>query len=1824
MSRRDELENTVQLSPKWAPPSPVQTSSSPPLTLTTLKVPKLESTVKSSPETINPQEEGEHVVQDVEMVQKPVGVVQQPADVVQQPVEMVPKPAEMVQQPAEMVQQPVEMVQQPVGILSSELPLIGPWPLSRLANMPSQKDNITEQLEVTLRQKCCKFLTYISHNLNLGREATSLACAYIHAYFTDVSFFHYADARKYDVVMAALHLAAKVAEDQHSAYSVFCEGWKLLCRDSAIPAKDSVIARDRCNVIIRTEFELLEVLGFRLEFKDCMLYMELVVSAFWPPDKLLRENQLVGKYIFFVCGHSTWSWVILFYHPAVIALACLKIAVGEIHDVKHKYPGISIELPKNWLERFETSITEETIDQIAAAILRVEGHTPCHLSHTYPSSIPAPSPTPYHMYSPKFTPMRSPPAMSPATQASVATPVGSRGSGKRGLESPQFRMEHHPSPVVIGGQKSARELLKAYKSRNNEFSSPHAPKVPPATGERSDVLCDLFIGNIHPDTKQQDIYKAFTGVEKVLSAKVFRDNNRVAKYAFVSFQDEETRRRALEHHKRENIKIKGKVCVVDLPRQPRERHERGDADRRRPPKRERSRERGEIDRKNVDRDRDWIQNRPRDRPQRERDRDHRERDRDHRDLRESDHRERERDEQDAFGIWVGEFPKHVDEQHLERIFADYGEVINTKIIFNRDHIPYGFVDFKTTAARDAALQAHVAVEGQALKIRRKNLHHGPHDGTQPAVRRPRQENPHVSFAIKIAGVPLNTLSVEKLIRLCIAFGPVTCVRIDLNKSNHEDDVACVHFRDQATQHLAMNDGIKINGRQARVTHYPCRAGPGHRWPVLLAPVPPSVNDVDIWSFLQTYYSNVVVTNIMFDEQYKPHCMVIFNEESNQKGMLTNCPTVKGHTIRSHYPRPRAIRVRRQKLGGDHRESSAGRRSRSKATGDAAGGVGEAKPGSAAAGQSKKYYSRDNAPFLQVEQLAPSVAEKDLKTAFDRFNLCYCQVVTDKNGISTRRGFLEFSDVESRDRALKQMNGVALKASKIMLKTTKPPSPWPPVAKASDGSGGRGGGRKRKLGGKDGGPDAKRAKVEHISKRLRRLYIVIDLPKDQSDFAIPEDEFFSKLLALLGPGLPISHPQYYGKFCFATFDTFLQAETAMGKLMGKEINGFPLKPRFLLQTKESRKTYVGVSAIYVAKLPPNATKDKIREKFGNYGKITSCKLFQKSHCAVVCYEETSAANQALCILNGIQFMGHKIQVTPKEGSNRKAPAKAPPATKQVSAPVPANGTATGAQAPSESQVVSTRGQVFQTFKNKKMKYAGRKKFNKKFRPLNTALQSMNLPQHLQQSMALPDLSQVLNPQQTLVNPQQTLVNPQQTLVNQQQTLVNPQQNLTQQLNTQQLMNPQQNMMTQQPLNQQQMGMQQMGMQLQHIQQMSQQLQFHPQYNLQRQSLMQQQNVILQRLRQAQLQAQLQQQAIQRQAQLQQLASQQNIMQPPPPPPQKIQLPPSTQLTGTNTQLTGTNVQLSGTNTQLTGTNAQLAGTNTQLTGTNIQLTGKNGQLTGQTTGTGTDNNLQASGTTIQLTGKCIPDANQQVNDQTSLTPLTALQQPRATEPALRNPGQAHNTQQQQQVQAHNAQQQVQTQQVQTQQSQTQLAKTQLAQIQQAQRKQAQHVQLQAQIQARQLQLHNYQLQQALMSQQTQVLPGNSVLPQPWMGPGGSQLAQPQFPMSPSIIGQTPDASLIGQTPASSLLGLGQGLQTQFSLPQVQQVQPGAVPQPPQPGAVPQPQQPTIHQPVTVSRPHTPASSDLVIDGHSAVSQQPATVSMTHLSTTASLPQIPAAT
>ena len=88
-------------------------------------------------------------------------------------------------------------------------------------------------------------------------------------------------------------------------------------------------------------------------------------------------------------------------------------------------------------------------------------------------------------------------------------------------------------------------------------------------------------------------------------------------------------------------------------------------------------------------------------------------------------------------------------------------------------------------------------------------------------------------------------------------------------------------------------------------------------------------------------------------------------------MLTQCPTFSGHTILSHYPRQKYILARGARPGG--------RRSQPKDKNPAADGAGEQQP-------SSRHYARGDAPFLEVTQLAASVAEKDLQTAFVRFDM----------------------------------------------------------------------------------------------------------------------------------------------------------------------------------------------------------------------------------------------------------------------------------------------------------------------------------------------------------------------------------------------------------------------------------------------------------------------------------------------------------------------------------------------------------------------------------------------------------------------------------------------------------------------------------------------------------------------------------------------------------------------------------------------------------------------------------------------------------------------
>lgn len=71
-------------------------------------------------------------------------------------------------------------------------------------------------------------------------------------------------------------------------------------------------------------------------------------------------------------------------------------------------------------------------------------------------------------------------------------------------------------------------------------------------------------------------------------------------------------------------------------------------------------------------------------------------------------------------IYVGNLPYNMDESALQTLFSEYGEVVEAKIITDREtgrSKGFGFVTFNDAGSMNKALEANeMSIEGRTLKV----------------------------------------------------------------------------------------------------------------------------------------------------------------------------------------------------------------------------------------------------------------------------------------------------------------------------------------------------------------------------------------------------------------------------------------------------------------------------------------------------------------------------------------------------------------------------------------------------------------------------------------------------------------------------------------------------------------------------------------------------------------------------------------------------------------------------------------------------------------------------------------------------------------------------------------------------------------------------------------------------------------------------------------------------------------------------------------------------------------------------------------------------
>lgn len=266
----------------------------------------------------------------------------------------------------------------------------------------------------------------------------------------------------------------------------------------------------------------------------------------------------------------------------------------------------------------------------------------------------------------------------------------------------------------------------------------------------------------------------------------------------------------------------------------------------------------------------------------------------------------------------------------------------------------------------------------------------------------------------------------------------------------------------------------------------------------------------------------------------------------------------------------------------------------------------------------------------IKNLDPAIDNKALHDTFSAFgNILSCKVATDELGVSKGYGFVHYDSTEAADNAIKHVNGMLLNDKKVYVAHH--------VSK------------KERLG-----------KAEAAKQNFTNIYVKnVDPDVTDEEF----NELFGRYGTITSSSLARDEDGKGRGFGFVNFEDHEAAMKATDELNDSDFKGRTLyvgraqkkheraeelRKQYAQAKAEKLNKYQGVN-LFVKNIADEVTDDELRERFSDYGAITSAKIMVDSETGkskgfgFVCFSTPEEATKAVSEMNQQLFHGKPLYV-----------------------------------------------------------------------------------------------------------------------------------------------------------------------------------------------------------------------------------------------------------------------------------------------------------------------------------------------------------------------------------------------------------------------------------------------------------------------------------------------------------------------------------------------------------------------------------------------------
>lgn len=262
--------------------------------------------------------------------------------------------------------------------------------------------------------------------------------------------------------------------------------------------------------------------------------------------------------------------------------------------------------------------------------------------------------------------------------------------------------------------------------------------------------------------------------------------------------------------------------------------------------------------------------------------------------------------------------------------------------------------------------------------------------------------------------------------------------------------------------------------------------------------------------------------------------------------------------------------------------------------------------------------RNGSGNIFIKNLDKSIDNKALHDTFSAFgNILSCKVVCDENG-SKGFGFVHYETSEAAEQAIEKVNGMLLNDVKVFVGRHIPR-------------------RERE------------SKSEEIKAKFTNVYVKnLDESVNQEEF----EKMFYVFGEVTSSYIAVDETGKSKGFAFVNYKDHESAQKAVDELNNKDVKGKPLfvgraqmkqereeelRRQFEQLKLERISKYQGVN-VFIKNLDISVDEDKLREEFGQFGQISSCKVMRDDKqisrgFGFICFSNSEEATKAVTEMNG---------------------------------------------------------------------------------------------------------------------------------------------------------------------------------------------------------------------------------------------------------------------------------------------------------------------------------------------------------------------------------------------------------------------------------------------------------------------------------------------------------------------------------------------------------------------------------------------------------------